>query len=415
MRTALLLMACFVLAQADKQVIGLLTVPIKQSMGLSDSQLGFLQGGAFALAFAIGGLPIARLLDGGHRIRIAAVCVALWSVATILCGLATSFLVLVLFRAATAVAEAGLPPAAFSIFRQNGDRRLTARLTGLFMLAPFIGGGLVLLLGGMLFQAVQNGTIGVPGITEPWRVIFLAVGVPGLLLAPLLALFGVEPTRVRGAARPTSLPSYRHVLSIVFVERAFLRYYYLGLTALYTFVAALIAWYPTYLIRSFGVSTAQAGGYAGATYLVAGVAGTIGVTALFSSRKPLIVSGIVRDFVFVTALLGPVGIALALTGSLYVSLVLYAIYAFFSAGILASLPIPMQMSLEDDVTARGVAIASLLMSALAGSIGPLSVGLISDRSGISLGAALAIIGSISAITAIVLLALACRAARASGD
>lgn len=409
-------MVCFVLAQADKQVIGLLAVPIQRTFDLSDSQLGFLQGGAFALAFAIGGLPIARLLDGGHRVRIAAVCVAGWSLATIVSGLAGCFLVLLLSRAATAFAEAGLPPAAFSIFSQSGDRRLAARLTGIFMLAPFIGGGLVLLLGGMLFKAVTDGAIAVPGVDEPWRVVFLAVGVPGLVLAPLLALLAHEPARagvgVGAGGRSTPLPGYGRVLSAVFVRSAFLRFYYLGLASFYMFVAAVLAWYPAYLIREFGLSTSSAGGLAGPTFLLAGVAGTAGVTFLFSTRKSLTVASIVRDYLCVIVLLAPVGIALPLVGSLELSIGLYAVYAFFSAGVLASLPIAMQMSLDDTIKARGIALSSLLISAVAGSVGPLAVGLLGDLGGLSLGSALAAVAVVSSVVAGLFLILAWRAARA---
>lgn len=415
-RTAILLLVCFMLAQADKQVIGLIAVPLQKQFALSNTQLGFLQGGAFAIAFALGGLPIARLIDGGHRVRIAAACVTVWSIATIICGLAGSFVVLAIFRAATAVAEAGLPPAAFSIFSQSGDRKLAARLTGMFMLAPFIGGGLVLILGGALLGAISSGSIVVPAIAEPWRAVLLAVALPGLLLGPLLALAGVEPHRERTSAISAgALPSYRDVLAHVFVRRPFLRFYYLGLTFLYLFVAALIAWFPALLIRSFGLTLPEAGGYAGVTYLIGGVLGTVAATAWFSTRSDLSAPGMVRDFFVATLLLGPVAALLPVTGSLRASLALYGVYAFLSAGVLATLPIPMQLSLDDRIKARGVALASLLMSALAGTAGPLLVGVLVDRSGLSLAGALSVTAALSAVFAALFLYLAWRAGRAEID
>lgn len=371
--------------------MGLLAVPVQQEFQLSNAQLGLLQGVAFAIAYALGGLPIARLLDGGHRVRIAAACVALWSIATMLCGIAGSFLALAAFRAATAVAEAGLPPAAFSIFSQAGDRRAVARMTSTFMLAPFIGGGLVLLLGGVLLKFATDSGLSLPGWSSPWRMVFLAVGLPGLLLALLLVAFAREPARPAAAAgaRPP-LPSLRAVLSAIFRQSQFLRLYYLGLTTFCVLIYSVIAWYPAFLVGRFGISAATAGGYAGIVYLVAGVLGTLGVRLLANAGREPSVVVLVRGYVFAALLMVPVIVALFLLDNLIASLALYAMYAALSAAIIASMAVPIQLSLGNAMQARGIAVFALLTSALAGSAGPLIVGLLSDRAGISLGAALAI-------------------------
>ena len=107
----------------------------------------------------------------------------------------------------------------------------------------------------------------------------------------------------------------------------------------------------------------------------------------------------------------PVSILLPLASSLLWSLGLYALYAFFSAGIMASMAVPIQMSLPNDMQARGVAIFSLLMSALAGSIGPLLVGLLSDAFALRLGEAMATVACTSASLALILMVRALRAAR----
>jgi MFS family permease len=401
--TALLFTLCFILAQADKQVMGLLAVPVQTSFALTDTELGLLQGGAFALAFAIGGLPIAALSDRGHRVRIAAACVALWSLATILCGLATSFAMLVLFRAATAVAEAGLPPAALSIFAQSGDRRATARLTTQFMLAPFIGGGLVLLLGGMLIQAAAESSLPIVARAEPWRLVFLAVGLPGLALALLLVCFAEEPRRARTSSAGHR-QDYRPVLRMIFVESRFLRLYYPGLTGFYLMVAALGGWYPAFLVRDHGLSVSAAGGYAGLTYLVAGIAGTLAAVALVSRRKGLSAAAMVHGSAAVAALLIPLAAALPLVGPLGWSLALYALCAFLSAALIAVMVVPIQLCLDNAMLARGLAVYSLLMSALAGSAGPLLVGLLSGA-GLPLGMALAATGAAAMAAATVLLTL----------
>ena len=404
--TALLLSACFVLAQADKQVTGLLAVPIQQSLGLSDGELGWLQGGAFAIAFAIGGLPIARLLDSGNRVRIAATCVALWSLATLLCGVAGSLFVLLLCRGGTAIAEAGLPPAAFSIFSQSGDRRSLARLTSGFMLAPFIGGGLVLVLGGFLLERLPRHVNVLLWSGESWRVIFFAVGFPGALVAAALLIFGREPVRAEPSTIKVDVPAMRTVLTRIFRESRFLRSYFPGLTAFYFFMAALIAWYPTYLVRRFGLGAGTAGQFAGLTYLGAGVLGTVAVNLLAAVRAEVTVTSMSRDHLVAALLLVPVCIALPLVPGLGMSLLLYGIYAFFSAAILSTMAVPVQVSLPDTMRARGTAVLSFLMSAIAGSAGPVTVGLLSQRAHLALGDSLAAIACATMLIATGLLFLA---------
>lgn len=404
-RTTLLLLLCFILAQADKQVIGLIALPVQESFGLSNTQLGFLQGGAFAIAFAIGGLPISRLIDTGHRIRLAAICVALWSIATILCGLATSFAMLLIFRAATAVAEAGLPPAAFSIFSQQEDSRRVARATGIFMLAPFAGAGLMFAGGGWLLNAAQNGAW---GSMEPWRIVFIVVGVPGLLLAPLLAFAGREPPRERSDR--VSAGNYREVFRHIFVGSPFLRYYYLALCSVYLAIASLLAWYPSLLVRQAGVDTGAAGIGAGLTYLAGGVTGTLAATFYFSSRQTLTPATLVRAFRGIAVVLAPVLISLPWFSELWLSLAGYGLFAFLTAGVIALMPVPMQLSLDGQMRARGAAILSLLMSALAGTLGPLSVGVIMDVAGQSLAAALCAVMLAASALAILFFSAAVRQA-----
>lgn len=410
-RTNLLFLACFVVAQADKQVMGLLAVSVQDAFGLTNAELGFLQGAAFALAYAIGGVPIARLIDGGNRVRIAAACVGLWSVATMMCGLAGSFLMLAALRAATAVAEAGLPPAAFSIFSQSGDQRRMTRLTSTFMLAPFVGGGLVLALGGALIRVLADRSLTLPGWSAPWRAVFLAVGLPGMALAVLLAVYGTEPARPAKADARVALPSIARVIATIFGENRFLRYYFLGLATFLVLNFAVGAWYPALLVHRFGMTTASAGGHAGIVFLLAGVCGTLVAGHVAPLRKAVSIGIMVRDYLASTLVLVPVAIGLAVAGSVTVSLSCYAVYAFLTAAITASMAVPIQLSLANTMLARGIAVFSLLTSAAAGTAGPLLVGMIADRTTLSLGAALAITGGGATMIASVLLAIAYREAR----
>lgn len=409
-RTALLLMACFILAQADKQVVGLLAVPIQQALDLSDTQLGFFQGGAFAIAFALGGLPIAHLLDSGHRIRIAAICVAAWSMATILSGFAGAYLALLLCRAATAFAEAGLPPATFSIFSQSGHARISARLTGTFMLAPFIGGGAAMLIGGLILDLAAQGQLTLFGYADGWRIVFFTLGLPGIAMAAALLVLGHEPARpIAPAPRyasPHAAMGYRAVIHTIFRQDSFLRRYYLAMASFYLFTAALIGWYPTFLVRAHGLSTSQAGTYAGLAFLVCGVAGTLAATIAAGWRKNLTRHDIASAYGAIITVLLPISVALPIVNSAELSLLCYGLYAFLSAAILAVMSVPIQQSLPNNMQARGVALFSLVVSAISGSLGPLIVGMMSDILPFNLASAMAITAALSSSAALLFIARA---------
>jgi MFS family permease len=112
----ILMSLCFGFSYLDRNVIPILTQPIKHSLLLSDTQIGVLGGFAFSVFFFLGGLPLAWLIDRTNRIRLAAACVFIWSAATVMSGLSTDFTQLLVSRAFTAIAEAALVPAGLSIF-----------------------------------------------------------------------------------------------------------------------------------------------------------------------------------------------------------------------------------------------------------------------------------------------------------
>ena len=389
--TLLLFLGAFILAQADKQAVGLLATPLKAAFALSDARLGLLQGVGFALAFAIGGIPLGRLVDSGNRVRIAAICVALWSLATIGCGLVQSFWWLFAFRALTAFAEAGMPPAFFSIMSQQGDHRRVLRTTSVFMLAPFIGGGLVLIGGGLLLRHAAGWQDTPLAGLSPWRQVFLALGTPGLLLAALMMVVAREPVRPpRPAAAPATEP-FGTVLRAIFVTNRFFPFYYAGLLVFTILLFSLVAWYPTLLVRRFGMSTSEAGAHAGIVYLVAGVLGTMAVSTLGRTRA-FNVGLLVGGYFVASLILMPVAIVTAVAPTATLSLGAYALYAFFSAGVLASMPVPTQIGLPNAMVGQAIGIFAFLTSAVAGSIGPLAVGLLTDHAGLALGPALAVTG-----------------------
>jgi MFS family permease len=185
---ATLLAACYTLSYFDRQAISILVAPIKKSLSLSDTQFGLLQGISFSVFYVAACLPLAWLADRLRRSRVMSGCVAFWSLMTMLCELRTNFWQLLLARIGLASAESGLTPAALATLSARFDPRRLATATSMFMLAPFVGGGLALSGGGALYESVKHwNRAGLPLLShfEDWQIVFFLVGLPGFVAAAL--------------------------------------------------------------------------------------------------------------------------------------------------------------------------------------------------------------------------------------
>jgi predicted MFS family arabinose efflux permease len=254
----------------DRTILGILLEPIRKEYGLSDSQLGLLSGLAFAIFYTIAGLPLGILADRANRRNMMAACLAVWSGMTLVCGLAQSFVQLLLARIGVGIGEGGSGPAATSMIADlyPPGRRATAIAT--FYLASPVGAFLALAAGGRI--AAHYG----------WRWAFLAGGIPGLLLVGLLLLTVKEPRRGQTdpkLARPEisdhSPPrSTAQSLRFFWFQRS-LVYVIAGMT-LQTFVVSGIgAWIASFFVRSHGFGLAQIGPILGFIIGGCGLIGTL--------------------------------------------------------------------------------------------------------------------------------------------
>ena len=272
------LLLAYILSFVDRNVMAVLIGPIRQQFDISDFQYSLLHGFAFSMFYIALGLPIARLADRRSRKWIITIGVLLWSVMTCLCGLAKSFFSLFLARFGVGVGEAALSPPAYSLLADFFRPEKLPRAMAVYTLGITLGGGLAYIIGGAVYQhfaATGGTTLPLVGHVQAWQMTFIVVGLPGVLIVGLLS-FMQEPAR--GATAPAQSSRHPSVAEVGKQLRDHWRAY-LGLIGSMSMLAILgygtMAWFPEFMIRSFGVDRATVGSQFGTLFIVAGSLGTL--------------------------------------------------------------------------------------------------------------------------------------------
>lgn len=275
----LVLLLAYIFSFIDRQILSLMVGPIRQDLGISDFELSLLQGWAFALFYSVMALPIARLADRYSRRTIIGCGIAVWSAMTAGCGLARSYGGLFLMRVGVGVGEAALSPPTYSLLSDYFRPERLARAMAIFSLGISLGGGLAYLVGGTVMELVsRSDTVVLPvvGAVRPWQATFLIVGLPGLLVA--LMMLGIREPARRGGLLDAAGQVRRMPIGQVwdYLKDRWRLYlsFPLGTALLGVFGYGMMAWYPTFLIRTYGMSIGEAGTWFGLTYLVFGSSGT---------------------------------------------------------------------------------------------------------------------------------------------
>jgi MFS family permease len=364
-----LLFAVYVLNFVDRQILTILIQPIKQEFGFSDTQLGLLGGLAFALLYSTLGIPIARRADRGDRVTIITASLLIWSAFTALTGLARNFTHFLLARLAVGIGEAGCSPPAYSLIADYFPPERRATAVSIYSMGIYAGVFVGLVVGGEVAQAFG------------WRAAFFVVGLPGVLLALVVRLTLREPPR--GFSEPTAVaapaapfgevvaglwqkPSFRH-LSLAAALHAFVGY---GVTG----------FYPTFMIRSHGMSVAEVGRWMALVTALGGITGTYlgglwaerGVKRTGDERHQLWVPGIS------TLISVPISLLIYVVSDKYIALAL-----MFPAGVLGAMYLGPTFAVTlrlANVRERALAgaILLLIMNLIGLGLGPLLTGALSD-------------------------------------
>ncbi len=263
-----ILLAVYVFNFIDRQIITILAEPIKRDLNLSDTQLGLMTGLAFALFYTVLGIPIARYADRTttNRVGLISVALVIWSGMTVICGVAQNFAQLLMARIGVGVGEAGCTPAAHSLIADLAPPEKRPAAMAFYSLGVPIGGLLGLVLGGQLADAFG------------WRWAFVAVGLPGVLLAAVVWLVLRDPrmsaaaTLLRNQSPKPIQISTKAALAEIFGSRAFVLLIIAGSISAFLGYGKT-TWTIIFFQRSYGLTPGETGLWLG---LLGGLAGATG-------------------------------------------------------------------------------------------------------------------------------------------
>ena len=376
----LLVMLLIVLAfhWTDRTALGLLLQDIKVDLRLTDTQLGLMSGIAFAIFYSLMGVPIARWADRGNRVTIIWLTTGLCGMAVAVCGLAGTFVQLLLIRIVVGVGEAGCAPAGHSLIAEHFTRAERPQATAIFALGAPLSIVIGYFMAGWLNQLYG------------WRLTFIFLGLPGLALAALAGLTLREPRR-RGRDKSASVPVASPALgrqeaaarpslktvSLALWTNITFRNLLVGYSVLNFFVYGIAQWQPSFFVRSFGLRTGSLGTWLA---IINGLVGVLGTYAggRWASRHAHNERLHLRFSVLVYVVLGVTSPFIYLAPNPYLAFALLAVSAFGYFSTFGPTAAAVQTLVPERMRATAFAILYLFINLIGIGLGPLAVGVLSD-------------------------------------
>ncbi len=350
---------CFI----DRQILVILQEPLKHEMGLSDSQLGLLNGFAFVALYVTFGLPIAYLADRSSRRNIVGVSLIIWSAMTAVTGLAQNYMHLLLARVGVGFGEAGAAPPTHSMIADLFAPKERATALSIYQAGYPLGVLIGFLFGGYIGQVYG------------WRTAFFLAGLPGLVLGAVIFATVREPARKvkKAQSQESFLQS--------FVGLWKLRPFRVIVPAFAVATAGgygISAFAPVFLIRSYGLSLMEVGSMMAVIYGVGGLIAPIGIAALADRLGVRDIRWRVWLPAITHAVMFPLALGAFLSHNLVVTIACYAVVASLQPSFVS----PMISALQQVVPANRISLTSSLVfftNNLVGlGFGTLIVGMVSD-------------------------------------
>ena len=372
-----------VISFIDRQIISLLVDPIKLDLRINDTQIGLLQGFSFALFYAVLALPLARLSDHGNRVQIITFGIICWSIATFFCGLATTFALLFIARMFVGVGEATLAPSGYSLVADYFTKERVGLAISIFTGANFVGTGLAYIAGGAIIEwltAVGPQNFGLLGTLQPWQMVFVLISLPSI---PLLVLmfFVREPPREEAVSGQTSAAqsSVKAVIAYLADNKRLFAGVFIGLTLMAAGTFAVNAWVPAFFIRVHQWSPLQIGSIFGLMVMLTSAGGVFGGGAVASTLMRRGVHGANLAVPMVAGIASvPFLIAFPLIPDPRLALVVLAPGLFFVAMPYGCGSAVLPLISPNRMRAQIVAIYLLIANLLGFTLGPTSIGVLTD-------------------------------------
>lgn len=367
--------AVYTLNLIDRGVMMLLLQPIKEDLQLSDSQLGLVTGIAFGVFYATLGLPIARWADRGNRVTITSLAIGIWGLTAMAALVVTNFMHLLLLRIAAAVGEAGCKPPTYSLL---GDYFPAPAERSRAISIYFAGGPLSALVSFMVGGWLNE--------LYGWRMTFLLMGVPGLLLAVLVKLTLIEPrsSATKVDAKQLPMPPLREVLAVLWYRRT-CRHLTIALILLFTMGMGLGPWKASFMMRTHGMNTGELGIWLGLINGLGGIAGVLlgGYVAgrFFANKegKQMIMSALT------VAAMAPFFVAFLTLQDPHHALLALIPYHLTLGIFMGPTYALLQRLVPDQMRATTLSAVMLLANLIGMGVGPQLVGVLSDLFAPSLG------------------------------
>lgn len=390
----------------DRQIVAILAEPIRTDLGLSDTQLGMLGGIAFAAFYTTFGLPVAWLADRANRVWIISGACALWSLFTTLCGTATNFAQMALFRMGVGIGEAGGSPPSYSLISDYFPPHQRGTGLAIYSLGVPMGSMIGAFAAGRIAEAYD------------WRTAFFAMGLPGLVMAVVVMLVIREPKRgaldayAEGATSHEPAPPLFKAIGGFFQQRT------LVLVAISSALSAFVGyaglnWNAPFLIRVKGMTLGEVATYYSLVLGITGMIGTFGAGWLVDklSQRDRRWFSWVPAIAFTITIPFWVGIIVAPTWQL--TLACIAIPALLNNMYLAPALTVVQNAVSPARRTISGAVLLFVLNLVGLGVGPVYVGRISDWAKAEYGDASLGVGFAALIPVIVLTILAHLAAAAS--
>jgi MFS family permease len=384
------LFTAYICSFIDRMIVGLLVDQIKADLQISDTQISLIQGLSFAIFFTLASIPIGRLIDRVNRTKAISVGITAWSLATVACGQATSFIGLFVARMGVGVGEAVLSPAAYSIIADGFPRRRLGLAMGIFGLGSATGAGLAFMIGGAVVALVASAdTMVLPlfGAVRPWQAAFIIAGLPGLLIA--LAFFFIRDprpakTQAPGAPlgeaqpdQPAALP-WSAVRGELKGNAGFYWSVFGGVAAVNLSVLGTVNWLPAMYMRGFGTALSTTGYIAGALLIAGGLLGMVGGGALMDRIGGGVPAARMRFCAFAVGIAAIPAVAFPLVSNIWMAGLLFIAFFTAAAAVVSAAPSVLQEMAPEGMRATIAALYVFVVNAVGIGLGPSVTAAIAD-------------------------------------